>query len=69
MDEAGIISSAVISRSINLKKTLVSIVTHTRKRRKNNMLTPGDIERYKGHIASKERAREEKEYDKERGLF
>lgn len=33
---------------------------------KNNMLTPEDIERYKGHIASKERAREEKEHDKER---
>jgi hypothetical protein len=30
------------------------------------MLTPEDIERYKGHIASKERAREEKEHDKER---
>lgn len=44
----------------------MSIVTHTRKRRKNNMLTPEDIERYKGHIASKERAREEKEHDKER---
>jgi Tfp pilus assembly protein PilN len=57
--------TSLISRSINLKKTCEYCSAYSEKE-KNNMLTPEDIERYKGHIASKERAREEKEHAKER---
>ena len=49
------------------RKIHLSSVMSTKKKKKNNMLTEEDKHKYQNHLKLKERARETKETDKQKG--